>query len=187
MTYNNIEYWRDRQEPNAKNIEVHEPVHLGFLKKHLTNVNSVLDCGPGIGRLFSAYKDVSKIDVYDISDTYKDRLLVKADSLELNIKFTLGNEVAYLPYPDDSFDAAVTTEVLLHLVPDDVLVRMSELVRVANKVIAIAWSEDIPNKKSGIHCFNHNYVEICELYNYEILDLKRYGKQVMFVYRRLKS
>jgi ubiquinone/menaquinone biosynthesis C-methylase UbiE len=185
MVYDTLKYWNKRKSPNSKGIELDTPIHLSFLKKHLSGAVSVLDFGPGNGRLLEAYVGINEVEGYDISSIYKDRILEKATSLKVNFSLTIGKNVEKLHYKTDEFDAAVATEVLLHQKPEYINLIMLELARVSSKVVAISWMEcGIPFNIERGHCFHYNYFKLCEQNNLEIIDFQKYKKQIMFVYRK---
>jgi ubiquinone/menaquinone biosynthesis C-methylase UbiE len=190
--YNILNYWAERENPNKKihYKDYDKPVHMAFLRKHLKGSSSVLDLGPGVGRLFEAYINIPRVEGYDISDTYKSRALNAAKILNINFNLTIEKKVGNLPYKDKEFDAAVATEVLLHQPLDRIDVVMSELIRVAKKVIVITWMESGhpvgPRSKHG-HCFHYDYLEICKRNNWEIIYIEKYKTQAMFVYKDMED
>ena len=118
--YDAVKYWSNRKKPNQANIDIDTPTHLSFLQKHLKNCCSILDFGPGIGRLFSAYKNVDFVEAYDITDQHKNKLTKICMDLGIQFNLTVANEIKRLPYFDKMFDVTVTTEVLLHQKPADI-------------------------------------------------------------------
>lgn len=184
MTYDAVKYWNRRKNPNSSTIGGDTPTHISFIKKNLKDVCSLLDFGPGVGRLLEAYAGISRIEGYDVSEIYKSELLEKAKQLNLNFSLIVEKKIGKLPYKDKEFDAAIATEVLLHQKPKYIELVMSELLRVAEKVIVITWMEEGVQfgSTSGPHCFHHNYFDICSRNSWKVFVVEKYKKQTMFVY-----
>jgi len=188
--YNEYRYWNEREFPTSEDGKYHG-AHLGYLHKHMAGVDRVLDFGPGIGRTFTAYRGIGYVEGYDISHIYKDQAMKVARELGLTYVFTLNTsgDTAYLPYDTKWFDVAVACSVLMHQRPQKVVHVMRELARVAKKVVVMAWMDtvspfDIPDEppRMDSHCFHYNYPGICGARGWNIIDMKRFERQVFFTY-----
>lgn len=186
MSYDEISYWKNRVKPNAPAADAPEFVkqHLRYIKKHLRNCKTVLDFGPGEGRLFAAYAGLNRVEGFDLTDIRKDSLISQARKYNLNFNLTVEEIVGCLPYSDKEYDAVVATEVLLHQRPENIDRVMLELVRVGKKVIVITWYEPDNDNKSK-HCFNHDYYNICARLKLTMSDVKQAGKKLFFIYKEI--
>lgn len=182
--YDAVKYWSGRAVPNQPGIDIDTSKHIEFLKKHIGSCKSILDFGPGTGRLFEAYVGSSCVEGYDVADRHKSELIRISNELGIKFRFTLAKGVGNMPYIDKQFDLSVAAEVLLHQKPGDIRVIMSELVRVSNKAIVITWMEDgaLDGRKIFPHCFHYNYIDICNECGWDMRDFTRYKRQIMFVY-----
>ena len=67
----------------------------------------------------------------------------------------------HIPLPDNSFDAAFTRAVFLHIPPNKIERAVSEVCRVTKKCLILQEPHYDPNNTElQIHCFNHNLPEI---------------------------
>lgn len=185
--YNEIKYWRNREHPNsALTVEpppIEELNYFSYIKKNLIGCNSALDFGPGVGRTFVAYESLAQLECFDITDKHSNTLKDVAKNYNFKFNFTLGNKIGVTPYRDKEFDAAISCQVFLHQKPNKIQKIMRELLRVANKVIVISWSEKGPVLTTAPHCFNHNYIQICRKNNWQVMNVKRKPKYIYFVYK----
>lgn len=177
--YDPVQYWRTRKDPNTVNPETKN--HLSFLEEHLSGVDSILDFGPGVGRLFSAYKGSSIVVGCDVTDQHDERLDKLASEYGFDFELLISDESSgELPYVDDSFDAAVSVQVLLHQTAEDAKTILSELARVGKKIIIVSYWEEHPLRLSD-HCFSHDYVGLCNELNINIVEQKVIGKNIYLI------
>ena len=193
--YTEYGYWNRRPIPTDPNMSPEtNQKHIDYISSHLKGSCKVFDFGPGIGRTFEAYKEMEYVEGCDISRLYE--VQVKAEAERIGFKFKLIHldlvELGRLPYADNDFDVAVASEVLLHQRPENILLVMSELVRIANKVIVISWYEERVNfnapglLKPGMnHCFHYNYPQICKDNDWKVYDIETADRQVYFVYEKV--
>jgi len=193
--YEEIEYWNKREYPHSSRLGVPplgELNDFSFIKKHLGGCDNALDFGPGVGRTFSAYDSLKRLECFDITNKHLPVLKNVAKGYDFKLNFTLGTEVGVTPYGDKEFEAAIASQVLLHQRFDNINKVMLELLRVADKVIVISWRDQLkPDSYSsggygghclGDHCFNHNYLEICSNNGWLVSDVKYRPINIYFVY-----
>lgn len=112
--YNEVGYWNRRYEPNAANVPTDK--HIKYVSENIMGCSRILDFGPGVGRIFDAYRDVNEVVGYDISDKYKSRVLNKAREYPFIFDLIIFKKMPIeLPFDDDYFDAAISVNVFLHL------------------------------------------------------------------------
>jgi len=123
----------------------------------------VLEFGCGIGRHLRYLNDIAGIEIhgYDQSPTMLAGVGLWADVAWMNERVKLGTPTGALPYPDKFFDVVYTSEVLIHVLPEDIPQILAELLRVAKWHVlhlepAIGVMVDL-NAHNG--CWNHDLVE----------------------------
>jgi hypothetical protein len=94
---------------------------------------TVLDVGDSAGHLhlFDPGFDVVGLDVELAAEPLPDTVRVQADGTRL-------------PFPDDAFDAVVSSDVLEHVAPEGRDAFLTELVRVARQLVVVAAPFDTP-------------------------------------------
>jgi ubiquinone/menaquinone biosynthesis C-methylase UbiE len=194
--YDEVSYWRRREQPNAKGIEDSTAGHVAYIEKQLIGCNKILDCGPGDGRTFEAYKNMKIVNCVDVADHHRETLFKIAQQYDFEFDFLVKKEVGNWPYKDKEFDAAIACQLLLHQRPKNIVKMMSELVRVSNKVIVLSWmNEELPPlTTSGEHCFNYIYPDICNENGWRIYNIEKHarrnpqwgGIQIYFCYEEQK-
>lgn len=195
--YTEFNYWNRRPYPTDPNMSAETvEMHIDYIEKQVFQAKSVLDFGPGIGRTFKAYKDISYVEGCDISRMYEFQVKAEAEKLGLDFKLIHLDlvELGHLPYTRNTFDVAVAAEVLLHQRPENILLVMRELARVAKKVVIISWGEDrvsysTPGEKSSgpNHCFHYNYLQICKEEGWKVTNFVGADRQVYFVYGKKRE
>jgi len=191
VPYDEVAYWNLRENPNAKlDPEVHA-THIQFVETHVKPCDHVLDFGPGVGRMFPAYRHTMHVHGHDISDMYAEKLLERAVKESFLFSFTVQQRVGELPYKDKEFTVAVAISVFLHQRPHNILTVMSELRRVADRVIAISFYD--PSKPfvllsqkevtSKAYCFNYDYPQIVNEQGWIVTEAERFRNYLMFEYR----
>ena len=193
-SYDVIEYWNKRDNPNSKNPNERNTLkHISFVKENIRLNDKILDYGPGIGRILPAYSENNKITGYDVSSKYKERLLETARQKKIELDLIIDKAIlTEFSFNNDEFNVVVSISVLLHQPPKDIVNIMCELARVATKVVIVSWHNptipyDSADEKpdNSKFCFNHDYKEICKENNLKI-DSWQYdseAKQIYFVYR----
>jgi SAM-dependent methyltransferase len=184
--YDEWTYWNSRTDPNAPSGLSGRGLDddIAYIRTHVNGCTRILEFGPGVGRTFTAHTPDAGITCYDITPNYRDRLLARAQALGLRVRFDLAESLdAPLPYPDHAFDVAVASKVFLHQRPERIDRVMSELARVAGRVVAIS-TVDTGKLVPAPHCFYHDYAAICERIGCEIVHRQEHEGTLRFVYRR---
>jgi len=176
--YNPFIYWKNRENPNRNCCPTN--AERAFLAPEISIADSILDVGPGVGRMFSLYRPEVPICGVDISETYKHKAKAKAMAHGLNYEHEvlLDFYKTGLPFERESFDLCIAVKVLLHVTPDQIDFIMSEMARVATKVMITSKIGDDP----ADHVFNHNYREIIERNNLCIIEGDIIGNQIHLIY-----
>jgi len=183
--YDEITYWNARKDPNSPAVGAFNDRHLFYIKTHLDGCSSVLDFGPGVGRTFPAYVKIKKLFCFDITDKHTKKLALLSDNYNFDFDFKVSDKVGETGFEDNLFDAVVVSQVLLHQRPSNIEGVMSELLRVSRKVIVITWRDNSKpdSATSGEHCFNHNYLKICKINDWQHSNVEYYGKDIYFIYK----
>jgi SAM-dependent methyltransferase len=163
-SYDERTYWSARSDPNSPAGWHDETLQhdIAYIREHLRGCREILEFGPGVGRTLPAHSRETRITGYDITGNYRDRLLLRAHGLRLDLTLDVAHEHAEgLPYADGSFDAAVASAVLQHQRPERIEQVMRELARVGGKVIVIASHCGSARRTRATHSFQHDYAAIC--------------------------
>jgi FkbM family methyltransferase len=188
--YNIVEYWNKRDNPCSTKIDEITMNHINFLKTNITGCKTVMDFGPGYGRLFEVYKNVDKVVCVDVTEKHKEKLNKQSKKYCFDFEFLCKTDIlSKFKYKDKHFDAVVTSEVLFHQTPNVIEKIMKELLRISQKVVVITLMNLNKNfdsygsyKPSNKYCFNYDYYQICKRNNWNIRNEERVGNQLMFVY-----
>lgn len=199
FVYKPEDYWGKRSNPTDPNMsKVVNDAHVDFIRTQLPSTSEglkILDLGPGIGRTFDAYKGAREVWGVDISANYVDRAKEKAKEVGFLYQPIQKRLEDRLPFDDMTFDVAVASEVLLHVLPGQIEATMKELARVAKKVVIISWyeGERVPYQNLAgpttptTHCFHYNYIDLCAK-NGWVMDTVEYtDNQIMFSYYPLEA
>lgn len=98
----------------------------------------ILEIGPANGYV------VEFCNGHEAVDIYRERLDV-ASALRPTVKFSYGNIVTGLPYPDKQFDTVMSPEIFEHVEWDQAIVALKECMRVARRVLITIPNADKPN------------------------------------------
>jgi ubiquinone/menaquinone biosynthesis C-methylase UbiE len=181
MIYDEVEYWNNRKKPNSAPHSI-TLQHIEYVENHLHDCNEILDLGPGVGRIFPAYNNISFVQGYDISELYKDTVIKESNRYSFEFNLFTKKKISKLPFSNNEFDAVVCVSVLMHQKPVNVIEVMKECVRVGKKAIFISYI-DI-NKKFGFtgskHIFNYNYITICNENDWKMVDIYIIDNQIYF-------
>lgn len=106
-----------------------------FVLPHINATDRILDVGCGVGTIttgFAKYAPQGAVVGVDISADVLDKAReLAAEAGPGSVTFELGNVLAGLPYPDNSFDVVFCSQVLGHFAsPDHVVQGISEMRRV---------------------------------------------------------
>ena len=175
--YDPTHYWNRRTMPNSVRGLQQDVIKLNadYIYNCIGADKTVLDLGPGIGRLLDGFRDVKQLYAADISSMYRGRFLQKCYDMNIPVDFSLVDINESLPYSTGFFDWSVAVEVLLHQPPQHIYHVVSELSRVAKKTLVITTVSDKPS--GAAHCFNHNYVKIYKGVGLKISSFEKMGRQ----------
>lgn len=166
-TYDPRAYWNSREHPNTAVDPGLSPIETGFLQPRLTGMASVLEIGPGVGRLFPLYRGIARAATVDLSRNYQDRARAAAERAGVTIEdHYLTDARSPLPFADATFDVGVTCHVLMHVPFENIVHSMSEAARVCRRVVVISalhrfWPRKNQTFDPKWHCFAHDYAAIC--------------------------
>lgn len=185
--YEPKQYWNTREHPNTAVDPGLSPVEVNFLQPKLLAAHSVLEIGPGVGRLFPLYAGIERVCTVDLSTNYRDRAKEAARLAGVSVQdFYLSDPLAPLPFAPGEFDLGITSHVLMHVPFDNIEHSMLEATRVCRRVMVISamhkyWPQKGKPFDANWHCFTHDYPAICAK-----LGLA-YGGYTQFVQRELEG
>jgi SAM-dependent methyltransferase len=166
--YDPISYWAQREHPNTGEAPGISPPHRQYFSENTIGAKSILELGPGIGRLFPLYKGMERVAALDLSHKYQDHAKDAARHAGVLLEqYFLNNAVESYPFDDGEFDVAVASFVLLHVPFENIQHTISELSRVAKKVIVFdgddpKWPATEADRKPSSHCFRHDHGALCK-------------------------
>jgi SAM-dependent methyltransferase len=177
VSYNPSEYWHERGKIYKKNFRYDKNKRLQeeFLIVHLNNISgsfkSVLELGCGFGRitqlLLSNYNNISEYLAVDISPDQIEnaKSLLSSSKLPHQVKLDfLVSDIQSLRL-DKEYDLVLLSEVLLHILPEDIDSIIKKLITLSKKhIINIDWYEDNPPKSQASHNFIHQYETLYKKY-----------------------
>ena len=186
MTYNPIEYWRERGKVYYKGkfdypeIKLQEQFIVEALKP--LTFSSVLEAGCGFGRVTKLILDscpgIIEYAALDLSSDQVERAKQYVSNPLVN--FTVSDIESFSP--GSKYDLVLAAEVLLHVKPQDIRSAINKLLSLSRRyLVHIDWCEDNPVEKSAPHNFMHDYDSI-----YKELGL-RYTKTRIRAKKMLKS
>ena len=70
MSYDKIEYWNSRNDPNNDFCRSHTSNHIKITRPFIGKNQNILEYGPGVGRMLELYKEgiVAHIQIHDELD-----------------------------------------------------------------------------------------------------------------------
>jgi len=177
VSYNPSEYWHERGKIYKKNFRYDKNKRLQeeFLITHLNNISgsfkTVLELGCGFGRitqlLLSNYNNISEYLAIDISPDQIEnaKSLLSSSKLPNQVKLDfLVSDIQSLRL-DKEYDLVLLSEVLLHILPEDIDSIIKKLITLSKKhIINIDWYEDNPPKSQASHNFIHQYETLYKKY-----------------------
>ena len=162
--YDPIRYWASRKNPN--NAQGEQPSRVAFERTYIANAVSdartILDLGPGVGRLLGAYNRAMAITSLDISRAYSTQLEDRAGHLGLTVEQRfLDNPNDRFPFEDGSFECGIVFQVFIHQ-PDEIFRRQfDEMCRVCSTVVvgsAVSANTGLSGAANADHVFAHDYL-----------------------------
>ena len=189
MSYDKIEYWNSRNDPNNDFCRSHTSNHIKITRPFIGKNQNILEYGPGVGRMLELYKDQNSINFFDISSKYKNRLELECLKQDLHIDQYVINSTQNIitPFKDNEFDIVCAFEVLLHCPEYEIEGVIKELSRIGKKVIIITWYRDGEFIKHN-HCLTLNYKTLLIKHNLKLIhwdeDILKSIPQTFFIYSK---
>jgi SAM-dependent methyltransferase len=172
-TYESKSYWTDRgeryrDEHTKRTLReryaffLQERALLAYLRK--LEFASVLEVGCGYGRITRKVYDAFRKPTValDLSPHQVEnaRRLCGARPIDLRV-----GSIFSLPFPDESQDLVLVSEVLMHLPPAEITSALEEVLRVAKRhVVHVDWREEpyggFREAGSPPYCFEHDYARL---------------------------
>lgn len=166
----NYQYWQehggswaaeyDARKRDQVYYHIQEVMLTEYIRQHAPARVLELGCGPG--RHLRNLCRLPGIDAhgFDQSPTMIAGCLTWTDQAWIDRHVTLGSPTGPLPFPDGAFDIVYSAEVLVHVRPEDLPGRLSEMLRVAKRqVFHLETSPDyqlVSNEHDG--CWYHDLV-----------------------------
>ena len=174
MAYRPLEYWEKRADSFLMKEVLRMPRTIIYsiilkrvLRPEITTIQptSILEVGCGPGRLLKVYQDVGKIYCVDFSEKMLERAESKARKSGITNAHFGRMACQDLKYEDDFIDLVMTSNVLLHIPPEDIEKAVSELTRVSREYVLIIefFQENGSGGKkvrTAPWVFHHNYLDI---------------------------
>jgi SAM-dependent methyltransferase len=177
LSYNPSEYWHERGKVYQKNFRYDDNKRLQeeFLIDYLNVISgtfkSVLELGCGFGRitklLLSNYSNITEYLAVDISPHQIENAKSLLSSMNLSDKVKLDFMVSDIQSLnlDKKYDLVILSEVLLHILPNEIDSIIKKLLSLSNKnIINIDWYEDNPPEEHAPHNFIHQYETLYKRY-----------------------
>jgi len=191
MIYNPEEYWHERGKKYEVSVDTFQELYnLEDLLINNVDINlekdMVVEHGSGYGRIYNHLKfNLDNIENYymcDISKTMIKNCYINTGQIPL-----LCESNTSLPFDDSVFDVLISFSVLLHVRPCDIGAIIKEYARVIKQgsYIYIATYYGGLDKLAE-HCFEHNYRDMFEENDLQIIDEKFFmdGLRVNWLLRK---
>lgn len=173
-------YWNNRPCPNSCTGVDNEDI-ISWVEDRIDAGANVVEFGPGVGRMFPAYKRASSVVGIEISRIYVSRLFDAAKIYPFKFSVILSNSV-FPPEFLNGFDVCVASMVLLHQKPENVREIMLRLAKMAREVLVVTWRSERDNLNISPHCFNHDYEKICSQNELSVWDWELHEESLRFKY-----
>jgi len=179
MSYNPKQYWENRPNPNAKGHDRAPDFIYAFLGPPLGGKTSILEVGPGLGRMLDLYVPGQRITTIDLSTRYRETVCKRAEALSLSVeqRFLDGPEATF-PFDDKEFEIGITVQVLMHIPPEYVKTTVREIIRTTRVSLVVASAGPPPGKKPP-HVFAHDYEALFSGLGATVVDFQRRTNTVM--------
>lgn len=165
--YEPVRYWQEREHPNTDKRPGISQEHADFFRREAVGAASVVEMGPGIGRLFPLYKGFERIDTVDLSTNYQAQATAAAEAAGISVNpHYLEAALQRYPFDDQTFDLGIASFVLLHVPFENIRATMAELARTCRKVLVMdgedpRWPASENERLPSSHCFRHDHDAIC--------------------------
>ncbi|MCK6468152.1 MAG: class I SAM-dependent methyltransferase [Candidatus Brocadia sinica] len=138
-----------------------------LISRSMIGCRTVLDVGCGRR---SSLSGIKKCGLRVGVDHYMPYIKEQAGSVH---DFYVQGDVRRLPFKDKSFDCAVATEIIEHLIKEDALKMLAEMERVSNKIILTTPNGFLPTYPGPL-----DNPEEAHLSGWSVMELKELGFQV---------
>ena len=175
-SYDPVEYWNNRAQPNTDERPGISPKDIEFFKSQVPDGSSILEVGPGIGRLIPLYATARGKAFSTLDLTRQHEATVNEVAAENGLtahQYFMSEADGKYPFEDGAFDVAVSSYVLIHVPFKLIRHTMRELARVADKVVVyVNLNPNAPDReedqKPHHHVFRHDYRGLCEELGFKI-------------------
>ena len=124
--------WDHHQTDNAQHLEdghLRQDMLLRKIRRYLDSGKRMLEIGFGDGYLLGCLSKFYECSGADVSEKNVNQMRGRIKAVDFRVVSTDGG----LPYPDQSFDAFIASEVLEHMSDDELHVCIGEISRVLKK------------------------------------------------------
>jgi len=184
MNYDPVTYWNNRPNPNASD----SPYVGSDIKKlwgWIPVGSKVFDFGPGVGKTFPAYTGALYVMGYDVSAAYDERAKDSASTWGLFYESVIDKSPTlpdgFTDFFKDYFDVAVAYNVFTHQKPEHIEQIMLNLSNIAKNVVSMSWQSE-RDVTPAPHCFNRNYIELCDKLGLNIVYYELNDEKLFLVY-----
>lgn len=183
--YEPVRFWEERgktypeklEDPNFKIVDVEHREVIGEMLNEIP-IKSFIEVGCGSGRLLDLYLPFTFVVCIDMSSSMLHHARTAGRRLRLEHVDFLRGSATSLPLESDSFDCALTSEVLLHIPPRLISSAMKEISRVSRFSIFLEFYSSVyenpqrmreKRKQLASWNFLHDYPKLFEEANMRIL------------------
>ncbi len=159
------DYWNKRRMPNSTKNDIVNTSHRRFLQPHLESRQSLIELGPGDGRLFQLYSG-KRVSTLDLTRQHEETLNQKADTYGFQLsQYWYTRPQDPFPFDDKQFELAVASQVLIHVPFSLIRHTLSELLRISGRVVLVSglserWPKTQADALPGTYCFTHDYEQL---------------------------
>lgn len=179
LSYNYFRYWtyeRFIKPWKFTKNKLGTGEYIDLLNTHLHGkYNPVLDVGCGGGQYVHLFTSSCGIDI-------NIKRLKQAKKRSATVA---QGDLLKLPFPDKTFEASYTMQLLMHIPENLIMQALKELVRVTQKRILHIESYRKQKRKLAAHCFNHDLKSLYGKLGVEMVYSKRlkdYETQVCSIF-----
>lgn len=176
--YNPLQFWEERGECYHEKLDDEDFQRVTAEHREVVNgmlgevpIKRFIEVGCGSGRLLDLYQRFPVVVGIDISSS----MLRYASSIGRDIPLEqlnlLRGSATRLPFQSGAFDCALTSEVLLHIPPRDILLALREISRISHFAVLLEFysSDDedpqtLKEKRKELASWNflHDYPKLFE-------------------------